>query len=394
MLAAGTFIAVSGSSGAAAASSKPPILIGMVASQSGADSSVGQSELDGAQAEVRLINQAGGVLGRKLILKDANDASDPQQTISATTALLTQNKVDLFIGDNVYFTEQLPAIAKAAALSITATLAAINTKQDPTIFDNLTTTAQQTRPLLQYVESNLHATKIGILSTNDTYGVQFTQAVQSLASQYKLSVVSAQAVTDTATTMTTELQQLRSAGAQVVLDWAIGPPFSDTLVGMNDLGWTAPIAALSGAVIVNPDATAPPATLKQVHVSVGRTQTRSASGKFGGYNNYGAFSSLVNKSVSDLNAAAGTADDIRLAVWAWERAGKVNTAAAVKQLDGMSKLPASQLPSLYDFPKGTNLLYSKSQHTLSSVKVPDSAFSMLTLPNTSVEGTYVAHSAP
>jgi ABC-type branched-subunit amino acid transport system substrate-binding protein len=395
MLAAGTFIAVSGSSGAAAASSKPPILIGTTYALTGPFSTVGQSQLAGAQAEVRLINQAGGVLGRKLVLKTLNTGSDPQQTISATTALLTQNKLDLFMGDAVLLATQLPAIAKAHVFSISSGLAEINTKQNPTAFDVVTSTVQQVSPLLQYVKSTLHATKIGIMSTNDANGVEFTQGVQSLASQYKLSVVSTQAVADTATTMTTELQQLRSAGAQVVVDWAIGPQFSNTLVSMNDLGWTAPVAALGGAALqINPDATAPPATLKQVYLTVNPTITHTASGTFVGYNNYGAFSSLVSKSVPSLSTASHEADAIKLAVWAWERAGKVNTAAAVKQLNGMSKLPASQLPSQYNVPKGTNPLYSTSQHTVFSMKLPDSAWALVKLPNTAIEGTYLGHTLP
>jgi branched-chain amino acid transport system substrate-binding protein len=392
----GTVGVVAGSSGAGAASSKAPIVVGVVDSQTGALSTVGYEDSAGVRAEIAILNKAGGVLGRKLVLKVVDDASSPQQAVSGATALLTQNKVDLFIGDSIYGTLQRPAVAKAGVLNVAQDDDPIDVSTYPTIFNTITTALQQTQPLMQYVATTMHETEVGILSTTDTNGTQFTSAVQSLASTYHIKVVSSQAVPESATDVTSELQQLRSAGAKAVLDWAAGPLVASTLTDMNDLGWTAPIVGLSSIFSDNPQGVAPAATLKQATEINFATATRTASGSYIGYNGIGALVKQIdadgNASLSDLALATFGADAVKLAAWAWERAGSVNTAAAVKVLNGMSKLPASALPQLYNWPKGTNLKYTKSQHTAATVKVPYSGSTLVKLPNTLLNGTFIGKS--
>jgi hypothetical protein len=61
-------------------------------------------------------------------------------------------------------------------------------------------------------------------------------------------------------------------------------------------------------------------------------------------------------------------------------------------LTGMSKLPGSALPKFYTYPEGTNLKYTKSQHTMAQVNVPYSASTLVRLPNTALNGTFIGKS--
>jgi ABC-type branched-subunit amino acid transport system substrate-binding protein len=390
-----TVAAMAGSSGAGAASSKPPILIGMVASQSGPLSFIGYAEAAGVKAEIAILNKAGGVLGRKLEFKSLDDASSAQQAVSATTALLTQNNVDLFINDSVYGALQLPAAQKAGVLTVAVDDAPLDASSYPTVFNAIPTTSQQVQPMLNYVAKTMHQTEVGILSTTDADGTGFTTSVQSLASKYHIKIASAEAVPESATDVTSDLQQLRSAGAKVVVSWTPGPLVGSTLTDMNELGWTAPLVGLSDLAATIPPGAAPAPTLKQVTAFSISTGTRTASGTYLGFN---GFSDLVKQIDADgdgsaklttMPAAAYPADALRLAAWAWQRAGTVNAAAAAKELNGMSKLSGSALPELYSYPVGTNLKYTKSEHTMAQINVPTSAWTVIRQPNTVLNGTSI-----
>lgn len=106
-LAAASLLAVGavgcGSSTGSAASSgsggsKGPIVIGMSASETGADSVDGMASLLGNKYGVKAINASGGWLGRKVKLIVLNDNSDPTQAQQDYTKLITQDHVKFLIG--------------------------------------------------------------------------------------------------------------------------------------------------------------------------------------------------------------------------------------------------------------------------------------------------------
>lgn len=377
-----------GSSGASAAtgSSKPPIIVGMVTSTSGVFAANGSNALAGVKAGIASVNAAGGVLGRKLKLVYLNDNSNSQEAISAAKALLSRYKVNLFIPDVIFMEEQLPACKNV--LTIDDTILSFNARQYPLAFLTPPSTKQQVEANLEYIQKSGY-TEIGVLSTTDSGGLEFTQLAASLASQYKLKVVSEQSMLDTATDVTPELQILRSAGAQVLLTY--DPALTGVLMSsMADLGWTAKVV---GPIlnVVNPDSVAPASTLGQlVNISFPINE-RTAAGKYSGYNGIEGFVKQIeaaHETITNMLGAAGIADDVKLAAWAWERAGQVNSVAAAKALVGMRNLKGSALPKLYEFPAGTNLDYTATVHDISNLKLPYSYWVKTLFPNTLINGTY------
>ncbi|MFG1687724.1 branched-chain amino acid ABC transporter substrate-binding protein [Nonomuraea sp. NPDC049269] len=67
-----------------------PIVLGMLIPQSGSEASIGPYMINAAQLAVDEINAKGGVLGRKLELKTADDACDAQSATAAANKLLTE----------------------------------------------------------------------------------------------------------------------------------------------------------------------------------------------------------------------------------------------------------------------------------------------------------------
>jgi urea transport system substrate-binding protein len=81
----------------AAARAQEPIKIGVPVGLSGANSVVAPSVVQEAQLAVDEINAAGGVLGRKLVLEVADDASGAAGAQKAFDSLIYQKKVDVLI---------------------------------------------------------------------------------------------------------------------------------------------------------------------------------------------------------------------------------------------------------------------------------------------------------
>lgn len=86
-----------GDSGDQAAKKDGPILLGMLIPQSGSEAAIGPYMSNAAQLAVDEINAKGGVLGRQLELKTADDACDAQSAAAGANKLVTE-EVDVSVG--------------------------------------------------------------------------------------------------------------------------------------------------------------------------------------------------------------------------------------------------------------------------------------------------------
>ena len=69
------------------------VRLGMVNAQTGPASALGQGMLAGAQAVFNEVNARGGVHGRKIVLRVADDAYEPEQTLVQTMAMVQEHQV-------------------------------------------------------------------------------------------------------------------------------------------------------------------------------------------------------------------------------------------------------------------------------------------------------------
>jgi branched-chain amino acid transport system substrate-binding protein len=101
----GTFLAAcndsstSGSSGGSGGgnNSDAPIRIGVLAPLSGTNALFGHDMLNAYKLAVSEINEAGGVLGRQLVLVEADDGADPGMAVQAAARIISSN-VDFVVG--------------------------------------------------------------------------------------------------------------------------------------------------------------------------------------------------------------------------------------------------------------------------------------------------------
>lgn len=87
-----------GSQVGAPASSKPPLVIGISTSLSGDFSELAAPQLNGYRLWAATVNASGGIQGRQVVLKIADDASNPVQAVSNYQNFISADHVDLVFG--------------------------------------------------------------------------------------------------------------------------------------------------------------------------------------------------------------------------------------------------------------------------------------------------------
>ncbi|MGL5041780.1 MAG: ABC transporter substrate-binding protein [Culicoidibacterales bacterium] len=179
------------------------IKIGANFELTGAVSSYGSSELEGAKLALEEINAKGGVLGKQLSLVELDNKSDAAEVVSVATRLTTQEKVVATIGPatsgNAKAAITSANQAKVPLLSPSATSDDVTVDRDgkvqPYGFRLCFKDSFQGQVMAKFATENLKATKAMLIADNSNdYG---TGLAKEFKAAFKGQIVGQESYTDT-----------------------------------------------------------------------------------------------------------------------------------------------------------------------------------------------------
>lgn len=168
-----------------------PIKIGVLLSTTGVVGFIGDPQQKSIELYVKKVNEAGGVLGRKVELVSYDDASEPARSSSLTKRLIESDRVDLIIGGTISPTSMaiIPLVERAEIpyVSVGGSLAII----DPVkkwVFKTPHTDRQVAQRILQDMKAKGY-TKMGLLSETAGFGQSGRKEILENAASYGITVL-------------------------------------------------------------------------------------------------------------------------------------------------------------------------------------------------------------
>ncbi len=244
--AASSSAASSGSAtGSGSSSTKGPIYILSIGDVSGPTKIYGSLHYAGDQAAVAYLNAHGGVLGRQLVIKHLDSAGVASNAVSLAVKELSANPTKYSMIDaGAEGTEDvalIPIVAKYKQFAITLddTGGCAKASNCPTEFVVKGNPAEPQITAAQWFKSQ-GVKKVGILQESIAFTEGETPGIVAALKALGIpsTIVSFPA---TATDVTPEMQQLKSAGVDGVFAEALGPPAGYTLAARAKLGWNVPV---------------------------------------------------------------------------------------------------------------------------------------------------------
>jgi branched-chain amino acid transport system substrate-binding protein len=223
---AGTIAVAAFATGDGGAGTADPIVIGMVAPLTGTASAVGGGHRAGAEAAVGEVNRRGGIRGRRVVLRLADDASNPTEGLIRMQQLVSDPNVVATIGSG------FPATALATAPIATrigipyVSVAPLHTLVYPPR-PYVYTTAHTTRLVVYKLAAHLRAagiTRLALLRSNTSVGIEAGAVTRELAARYRLSIVSELVYPTSSSTFVAELVRIKNSEAQAVWVWGVDVP--------------------------------------------------------------------------------------------------------------------------------------------------------------------------
>lgn len=210
------------SGGSQPASPFPPeIEIGIVTSLTGSHAKFGEAQMRGYEIALEEINAAGGIMGSKLKLIIEDDASKPENAISATEKLATQTKVPLILG-SYSSGATLPAAQTATKYQvpfIVPTAAADNITQfgSKFVFRINSPSSEYASTLINFLADVVKPQTVAIVYENTNFGTSTAKPAKEMAEAKGWKVVAYEAYAKGAPDFKPLLTKLKTANPDVVI---------------------------------------------------------------------------------------------------------------------------------------------------------------------------------
>jgi branched-chain amino acid transport system substrate-binding protein len=200
-----------------------PIVIGVPVGLSGANSVVAPSVVQSAQLAVEEINAAGGILGRKVQLEVADDASGAVGAQKAFDSLIFQKKVDVLISMETSAARNagLPAVAKGKTPYIYTSFYE-GRSCSPYMFVNAWVPEQQVPPIIDYFMKEKSAKTIFLIGSDYAFGRGMLAFTKQYAESKGVKVVGEEYLPMDGSDWTAVISKLKAAKPDAIITSTAG----------------------------------------------------------------------------------------------------------------------------------------------------------------------------
>lgn len=236
---------------ACSANAAEPIKIGLSGPFTGGSSPMGVSMRDAIRLAVDEINRSGGVLGRQLQLVERDDEAKNERGAQIAQELIHREKVVAGLGiintgvilasARFYQEAKVPVITPGPTGSQVTKLFQPPEYKENYVFrislpDNI-----QADMIAEEAVSKRGYKKVAILADSTNYGQLGREDMVAALKKRGVTPVTVEKFNIKDVDMTPQLLRARSAGAEAILTYAVGPELAQLANGMAKLGWKVPM---------------------------------------------------------------------------------------------------------------------------------------------------------
>jgi branched-chain amino acid transport system substrate-binding protein len=223
------------------------IVLGSVLDLSGPTAPLGRPIRDGLVVGFNMINEAGGIHGRKVRLIVEDSGYDPKTAIHATQRLINEHKVFAFISQlgGTIARVTAPTVIKENKAFLFP-VAPVSDMYDPPrslVFATLSANSSQGMAATTYLHDKMGKRRFCVLYQDDDSGEQTLLGVRNGLKARGEQIVAAASYKRGATDFSSHLSRLRAAGCDVVVLGTTVREAASALIERQKMAWDVPFVA-------------------------------------------------------------------------------------------------------------------------------------------------------
>lgn len=272
------------------ASAIEPIRIGVSGPFTGGSNPMGIAMRDGIRLAAREINEAGGILGRPVLLVERDDEARPERGAQVIQELINQERVVAGLGivntgvalasQRFYQQAHIPMITSVATGSIITKQFLPPQYPDNYIFRVSAPDTIQAAMIVEEAVVRRRLRKLAIFHDSTNYGQLGREDLERALERHSLKPVAIERFNIRDVDMTPQLARAKAAGAEAILTYGLGPELAHLANSMVRISWKVPLmgswALAMSNFIDNAGPNAEGTRMPQTFIQDGNTPRRKA----------------------------------------------------------------------------------------------------------------------
>ncbi|HLG92308.1 MAG TPA: ABC transporter substrate-binding protein [Acidimicrobiales bacterium] len=229
-----------------------PITFGALLTLNGPFAPIGLAQQTNYQVMVSILNQHGGIAGHQVKLEIVNDQGDPATAVAGAQKLINDHVAAVVYAGTAATNQQtIPVFMKAKmpVVMLEPEDQWADGLRYPYFFDNYPLNRPTMQFMARFAKGQLHVSNIGIISDGSSFADGLQADFGPAASAIGLRTSGPVTYSPTAVDVTTQLRQLKAAGADGLALFAEGG-LGQVYDGLRAIGWSPPIVTTAAAYIV------------------------------------------------------------------------------------------------------------------------------------------------
>lgn len=248
----GAFIAAIAAAATTSAQAQDKIVIGISAGLTGYVATIDRAWVDAVRIGVNIVNQQGGVLGRKLDIVVEDNRSEPQEAVTAYRKMMSSDNAKVFVSGCLSAGNfaAAPIVIRQKIPMVLCSIIPRDAGQVKWMFSTIPPPAFEVETRLRYLQNSTQIRKIGVIYDQSPYAnLQMTSA-KDQAGKFGLTVVGVEQYQQTDADLSVIIKKLHAAGAGAIVKMGVGPSTMTAAKNIKDMALGIPLLTSSEDVAV------------------------------------------------------------------------------------------------------------------------------------------------
>ena len=236
----------------ARAQAQDKFVIGVSAGLTGYVATIDRAWSDAVRMAAEIVNQQGGVLGKKLEVVVEDNRSEPQEAVASYRKMMSSDHAGVFISGclSAGNLAAIPVVMRQQIPMILCSIISRDDQQQKWMFSTIPPPIFEVDTRYEYLRNKTEIRKVGVIYDQSPYANLLLKAANDEAATYSMTVVGAEQYQQGDADLSVIIKKLQAAGAEAIMKMGVGPTTMTAAKNIKDMALGLPLLTSSEDVAV------------------------------------------------------------------------------------------------------------------------------------------------
>jgi branched-chain amino acid transport system substrate-binding protein len=234
------------------AQAQEKFVIGVSAGLTGYVATIDRAWTDAVRLAADIVNQQGGVLGKKIEVVVEDNRSEPQEAVASYRKMMSSDRAGVFISGclSAGNLAAIPVVMRQKIPMILCSIISRDEEQVKWMFSTIPPPVFEVDTRYEYLRDKTKIRKVGVIYDQSPYANLLMKAANDQAAKYGMTVVGAEQYQQSDADLSVSIKKLQASGAEAIIKMGVGPTTMTAAKNIKDMALGIPLLTSSEDVAV------------------------------------------------------------------------------------------------------------------------------------------------